>query len=67
MQESTHEWGGGGVEGLGKDQGGGGEPLLAGGIFHGRGGGGYYITRGGGGGGFMVWVMAVHKSLMPDI
>ena len=31
------------------------------------GGGVYYITRGGGGGGFMVWVMAVHNSLMSDV
>ena len=59
MQESTHEWGGGGgLEGLGKGNGGG--------IFH-WGGGVYYTTRGDGGGGFMVWVMMVHKSLMSDV
>ena len=37
MQESTHEWGGGGVEGLGKGERGGG-PWLGGGIFHWGGG-----------------------------
>ena len=57
IEESTHEWGGG-VEGLGKGQGGGASSIGA---------GVYYTTRGDGGGGFMVWVMAVHKSLMSDV
>ena len=55
MQESTHEWGGGGRTREGPQ---------GGGIFHWR--GVYYTTRGDGGGGLMVWVMAVHKSLMSD-
>ena len=50
MQESTHEWGGGG----GRTR----EGPQGGGIFH-WGGGVYYTTRGDGGGGFMVWVMMV--------
>ena len=61
MQESTHEWGGGGgVEGLGKGHKGGGGHLPLGERV-------YYTTRGDGGGVFMVWVMTVHKSLMSDV
>ena len=57
VQESTHE-SGGRVEGLGKGHRGGASSM---------GGGGYHTTRGDGGGGFVVWVMAVHKSLMSDV
>ena len=54
--------GGGGLQGLGKE----GEPLLGGGIFH-WGGGGVLYHKGVGGRGFVVWVMAVHKSLVSDV
>ena len=74
MQERPHEW-----EGGWKDWGRtrrGGEPLCVwGGVLPLEvsnvgcppDGGVYYIVRGGGVGGFMVWVMAVHKTLMPDV